>query len=639
MTYAVVKSIHFVALALLLGGPFFWWLVWSQGAPAGALESAPSRRRAADRLLRRVRLAVLAGSLLFSCSAAADALRAASAVVDLSDSEMLLAFLRRTRYGQASVFKAGLAPIFALLYFLATSHAARSYAPVRRILLGGIVLLGFALAAAISATSHASAREGLTPVAIDVVHTLAGVVWGGGVIYLALLPWRDLLQRESVYAPAVCTALRRFSLAAVFAAICVAATGIISSYFFVYDVNSLAITPYGRTLVRKLALFAAVLSIAALNMMVLIPRLERHLRGARADRLTPRVTSRSPHGRSGQTAIARTFRLLRAALTGEALLLVGVLAAAGTLTTLPPADKPGYVAHGSWKGRAGPYEVVLDMASSAPTSGEVEIGIFLSLDDGTPVGTPSVFIQLEMLDHEMGLSRLKAQPVSPGYFAADGIISMAGAWQARIEVTPADGETYVAVIPFEAASGALDQGRVRRFDLGAPWSVPEARLPLSLGFVVLVLAVVAVVGAHRGVLAEWAKPFGVGVAALGLYQVLSLSLINAYPTTYWENPVPYTAETIARGAPLFQAHCAVCHGEYGYGDGPAAAALNPRPADLSAPHVDDHTDGDIFWWLTHGIPGTAMTGWGDVLTEEERWILVRYVRNIRHGIPPEMLAQ
>ncbi len=36
------------------------------------------------------------------------------------------------------------------------------------------------------------------------------------------------------------------------------------------------------------------------------------------------------------------------------------------------------------------------------------------------------------------------------------------------------------------------------------------------------------------------------------------------------------------GAPIFQRYCTSCHGPYGRGDGPAAVALRPRPADLTA---------------------------------------------------------
>jgi copper resistance protein D len=83
---------------------------------------------------------------------------------------------------------------------------------------------------------------------------------------------------------------------------------------------------------------------------------------------------------------------------------------------------------------------------------------------------------------------------------------------------------------------------------------------------------------------------------------------------------------VAHGLRLYGEHCAVCHGTEGYGDGPAAAGLRPRPSDLTAKHTADHTAGDLFWWLTHGKEGTAMPGFRDRLSEEERWDLINVVR-------------
>jgi mono/diheme cytochrome c family protein len=40
------------------------------------------------------------------------------------------------------------------------------------------------------------------------------------------------------------------------------------------------------------------------------------------------------------------------------------------------------------------------------------------------------------------------------------------------------------------------------------------------------------------------------------------------------------ASRVAGGAELFVENCAACHGATGAGDGPAAASLDPRPADL-----------------------------------------------------------
>ncbi len=144
----------------------------------------------------------------------------------------------------------------------------------------------------------------------------------------------------------------------------------------------------------------------------------------------------------------------------------------------------------------------------------------------------------------------------------------------------------------------------------------------------------ALLGLVAGLLAlivrrrRWRVVLAAGVAAigLGLWVALPPLAVDAYPTTYARPTVPYTATSVVEGHGLYRTHCAVCHGVAGYGDGPAAASLRPRPADLTARHTADHTAGDLFWWLTHGIKGSAMPGFGDRLSREERWDLINFLR-------------
>ena len=62
----------------------------------------------------------------------------------------------------------------------------------------------------------------------------------------------------------------------------------------------------------------------------------------------------------------------------------------------------------------------------------------------------------------------------------------------------------------------------------------------------------------------------------------------------------------ARGQIVYAQSCAGCHGRSGNGDGPGAAGLSPRPANLAA---HEYSIGRVSFVLWNGVHGTAMPGW------------------------------
>ena len=149
------------------------------------------------------------------------------------------------------------------------------------------------------------------------------------------------------------------------------------------------------------------------------------------------------------------------------------------------------------------------------------------------------------------------------------------------------------------------------------------------------VAVVGLVALIAGLaMRAWRLPLGaVALAMLGAGAGLGLPplAIDAYPTTYLRPSVAYQVGAITAGAALYQANCAGCHGPRGAGDGPDGRGLPRSPADLRAPHTAQHTAGDLFWWISHGIPGSGMPGFGSRLSEEESWELINYLRALSAG--------
>jgi mono/diheme cytochrome c family protein len=92
-----------------------------------------------------------------------------------------------------------------------------------------------------------------------------------------------------------------------------------------------------------------------------------------------------------------------------------------------------------------------------------------------------------------------------------------------------------------------------------------------------------------------------------------------------KNPLPADKKAIEQGEKVAKINCVSCHGPLGKGNGPAAVALNPKPADWTSKRVQDEPDGEIFWKITNGRG--AMPSWRH-LPENDRWAVVRFIRTL-----------
>ncbi len=105
------------------------------------------------------------------------------------------------------------------------------------------------------------------------------------------------------------------------------------------------------------------------------------------------------------------------------------------------------------------------------------------------------------------------------------------------------------------------------------------------------------------------------------------SQTTAVPSAYRGKAMPPNVDANA-GAALYQTDCVPCHGAQGHGDGPASVALNPRPANLvklSRVSADDF----LYWKIGEGVDGSAMPAWKGILTDEQIWQVVAFVRTLK----------
>ncbi len=106
-------------------------------------------------------------------------------------------------------------------------------------------------------------------------------------------------------------------------------------------------------------------------------------------------------------------------------------------------------------------------------------------------------------------------------------------------------------------------------------------------------------------------------------------------TTLWAGAVLAQSGDMDAGEIIYAKRCLQCHGEDGDGLGPAAERLNPPPRDFTfglykfkttAFDEDFANDADMIRMIRDGMPGTAMPGWGDMLSEQDILDVIAYLK-------------
>jgi putative copper resistance protein D len=320
-----VRAIHFAATLLAAGVVFFIVFV-----AAPALRTAPDDTRVCAALWPKLAfiawfnlvLALGSGAVWLILTAAS---MSGEAPADVFSGGVLWTVLSQTHFGVAWTARFIFACILAVTFVPLLSAK-----PNKSWINAAAVIAASAFAGALAWAGHAAGGQDVEAVvhpAADILHLLAAAAWVGALVPLVLL--LTTVNKDEASVAIARAAVLRFSTLGIAAVGTLLVTGIVNSWYLVGSVGALTGTYYGQLLLAKLALFFAMVAIAAVNRERLAQRL---MQGA-----SMRATERGTFAAISQ---------LRRNATVEALAGAAIICIVAVLGTKAPASHanhhPGY---------------------------------------------------------------------------------------------------------------------------------------------------------------------------------------------------------------------------------------------------------------------------------------------------------
>ncbi len=573
--------------------------------------ASPAVRRVADAATGRGLRVVWLGMALLAMASFAQLVLQAGSTFETSwwgaAGSPAWSIATETEWGRLWLWRAGLvlasAAVLAAVYARFRRNAAGrpERDPYPRLVRALALALSLGVLVMLSRTSHGAATAGVETAAVfsDLLHLAASAFWVGALFHLALglplltreLPSRDRRAVLSRMVP-------RFSIVAALSVGVLVITGIYAAWAQVTAWAALG-TPYGSALMVKIALVAVLLALGAANLLWVRPRL------------------------SGGDAAAVWLKRLVAV---EAVVAVAVLAAVGVLTSLEPARQVAAREGIGVPDRLEFSEVVEGAAISLAVApggvGPNEVVVSLADRRGDPIADATdVSVRLTYLEADLGEEAASAVNGADGTYRIDEVpIGIAGPWQAEVVVRRPDAFDARTAFRFETVAGGIS---------GSSALAPSPETGRTLWGVELALIGLLFLAAGVPLGGLWtrrgAAVMAPGLAAFMAGAVLAAAQLASDGGVPVRNPFPPDQASLEAGREVYELRCESCHGLSGRGDGTVAERLRTPPADLAV-HVPLHPDRDLFGFVHDGVPGTDMVPLGGLLTDEEIWHVVNYIR-------------
>jgi copper transport protein len=279
-------------------------------------------------------------------------------------------------------------------------------------------------------------------VTADALHVVAGAVWLGGVVGLALV----LAPSARVDTRRAAVTVARFSALGAWVVLALAVTGTVLGWRILGTVDALVSTTYGQTLLVKVGVALCLVGIAAWNRYRLVPAV---------------VADGGPGGRGagpvGGATGATARRRLGRTVTAEAVLLALVLAVTGVLVSRSPVAAADPAAEESTTPAVEVVEALGEGTLRARvTPGRVGVNaleIELLDADGQPLEPVAVpELSTTLADPALGPFTRPLTQTGTGAYEATLDLPMAGDWTLHVSVRTSKYENPIVEIPVEVSS-------------------------------------------------------------------------------------------------------------------------------------------------------------------------------------------
>jgi copper transport protein len=604
----VLRWLTLISMMAIVGGfAFQFWVMRPALEAAGSGKALEALRQA---LAKRSALLNGIALSLFLLASIGHLLLQAAITTELplfqAIGQPLAALLFETSWGRLWLVRMALALLLGALLWLGEQGEKSGRLAWGSVYEMAAAVVSLAILLTLSLSSHAAATVEIRGPALfnDYLHLLAAAVWVGALFHFA--PAVPLIR--GTLAPAqrrtlLAILVPRFSVLGIASVAVLAVSGLYSTWAQVTLPAALA-TPYGRVLLLKVVLVGVILALAAINLLRVRPRLARE--DAAGDQL-------------------------RKLVAGEAGIAVLILLLVGLLTALEPARQVA-----SRLGLGQDSDLVLEDSNEGVTinlnikpaqAGPNQMVVMLTDDRGRPIdNADDVSIRPTYLQTDLGEAAISATNLGGGQYEADGVLlGLAGPWQVGLIVRRPD---------------AFDARTAFRFELNPAQAgnstaiAPDARTGQLLWAAELALLGVVLVGAglvsgrRRG--AKGAAAAVPGIMALGAAVFLAFTVQPDQPPAAQAlqpaagkgNPFLPDDASLSAGRQVYEAHCMICHGLTGHGDGPRSAGTDA--VDIIE-HVPLHADLEYFDIVpAHNARGDLNYSTSEI-SEEDIWHLINYL--------------